>query len=90
MPPTAPLMYQPILTVSASIKKLRESLNNVSSLTRRLDQTLDVNSETIDELLMNLRDVSENLREFSDTIRARPSMLIRSSAPKEHKPGEHP
>jgi len=74
----------------ASIKKLRESLNNVSSITRRLDQTLDVNSETIDELLMNLRDVSENLREFSDIIRARPSTLIRSSAPKEHKPGEHP
>ena len=74
----------------ASIKKLRESLNNLSSITRRVDQTLDVNAETIDELLLNLRDVSENLREFTDTIRTRPSQLLRSSSPKEHKPGEHP
>jgi phospholipid/cholesterol/gamma-HCH transport system substrate-binding protein len=74
----------------ASIKKLRESLNSVSSLTRRLDQTLDINTETIDELLMNLRDVSENLREFTDIIKTRPSELIRSTTPREHKPGEHP
>jgi len=74
----------------ASIKKLRESLNNVNSITRRLDQTLDINTETIDELLMNMRDVSENLREFTDIIKTRPSELIRSTSPREHKPGEHP
>jgi phospholipid/cholesterol/gamma-HCH transport system substrate-binding protein len=74
----------------ASIIKLRESLTTVSTIARRIDQTLDVNSETIDELLMNLRDVSENLREFSDIIKTRPSELIRSTNPPEHKPGEHP
>lgn len=74
----------------ASIKKLRESLNTVSSITRRVDQTLDVNSETIDELLMNMRDVSENLKEFTDIIKTRPSELIRSTSPRQHKPGEHP
>ncbi len=74
----------------ASIKKLRESLNNVSDLTHRLDQTIDINTETLDELLMNLRDVSENLREFTDIIKTRPSELIRSTTPREHKPGEHP
>jgi len=74
----------------ASIKKLRESLNNVSSITRRVDQTLDVNSEVIDELLMNMRDVSENLKEFTDIIKTRPSELIRSTSPHQHKPGEHP
>ena len=74
----------------ASIKKLRESLNNVASITKRIDQTLDINTETIDELLMNLRDVSENLREFTDTIKTHPSELIHSSSPKEHKPGEKP
>jgi ABC-type transporter Mla subunit MlaD len=74
----------------ASIKKLRESLNNVSSITRRLDQTLDINTETIDELFMNMRDVSENLKEFTDIIKTRPSELIRSTSPHQHKPGEHP
>ena len=74
----------------ASIKKLRESLTMVSDVTRRIDQTLDVNAETIDELLMNLRDVSENLKEFTDIIKTRPSELIRSTSPRQHKPGEHP
>jgi phospholipid/cholesterol/gamma-HCH transport system substrate-binding protein len=74
----------------ASIKKLRESLNMVSDVTRRIDQTLDVNSEVIDELLLNLRDVSENLKEFTDIIKTRPSELIRSTSPRQHKPGEHP
>jgi phospholipid/cholesterol/gamma-HCH transport system substrate-binding protein len=74
----------------ASIKKLRESLNMVSDVTRRIDQTLDVNSEVIDELLMNMRDVSENLKEFTDIIKTRPSELIRSTSPRQHKPGERP
>jgi phospholipid/cholesterol/gamma-HCH transport system substrate-binding protein len=74
----------------ASVKKLRESLTTVSSITHKLDQTLDINTETIDELLMNMRDVSENLREFTDIIKTRPSELIRSTTPREHKPGEHP
>jgi phospholipid/cholesterol/gamma-HCH transport system substrate-binding protein len=76
--------------VRESVKKLRVSLNNVSDITRRLDQTLDVNTETIDELLMNLREVSENLREFTDIIKTRPSELIRSSSPHEHIPGAKP
>lgn len=76
--------------IRASIKKLRESLNNVNSITRRLDQTTDVNTETIDQLLENLREVSENLREFTDIIKTRPSELIRSTSPHVHKPGEQP
>jgi ABC-type transporter Mla subunit MlaD len=74
----------------ASVKKLRESLNNLADITRRVDRTVDVNTETIDQLLENLRDVSENLKEFSDIIKTRPAELIRSTSPKEHKPGEQP
>jgi phospholipid/cholesterol/gamma-HCH transport system substrate-binding protein len=71
-----------------AVVNLRRSLANLNSLTGRLDQTLDVNAENIDELLENLRHVSENLREFTYIIKSRPSTLIRSSAPKEHRPGE--
>jgi len=67
---------------------LRRSLATVTDLTARLDQTLDVNSENIDELLENFRHVSENLKEFTDTIKRRPYTLIRSSSPPEQKPGE--
>lgn len=74
--------------VRKAVVDLRRSLANVTDLTAKLDQTLDVNEENIDELLENFRHVSENLKEFTDTIKRRPYTLIRSSNPPEHKPGE--
>ena len=74
--------------IHQAILDLRRSLVTVNDLTGRLDQTVDVNSENIDELLENFRHVSENLKEFTDTIKRRPYTLIRSSTPPEHKPGE--
>jgi phospholipid/cholesterol/gamma-HCH transport system substrate-binding protein len=71
-----------------SILELRQSLATVTSLTGRLDQTVDVNSDNIDEVLDNFRHVSENLKELTDTIKARPYLLIRSSTQPEHKPGD--
>jgi phospholipid/cholesterol/gamma-HCH transport system substrate-binding protein len=74
--------------VRQSVVELRRSLTNMTDLTSRLDQTLDVNSENIDELLGNLRQVSQNLREFTSTIKTRPYTLIRATNPRDHKPGE--
>jgi phospholipid/cholesterol/gamma-HCH transport system substrate-binding protein len=74
--------------IRQAVIDLRRSLATITDLTGRLDKTLDVNSENIDELLENLRHVSENLKEFTNTIKARPYTLIRSSTPREHKPGE--
>jgi phospholipid/cholesterol/gamma-HCH transport system substrate-binding protein len=74
--------------VRQAVIELRKSLTTITDLTGRLDQTLDVNSENIDELLENLRHVSQNLKEFTNTIKTRPYTLIRSSTPREHKTGE--
>lgn len=74
--------------IRKAVVELRRSLANVTDLTSKLDQILDVNEENIDELLENFRHVSENLKEFTDTIKRRPYTLIRSSNPPEHKPGE--
>jgi phospholipid/cholesterol/gamma-HCH transport system substrate-binding protein len=74
--------------VRQAVVELRKSLTTITDLTDRLDQTLDVNSENIDELLENLRHVSQNLKEFTNTIKTRPYTLIRSSTPREHKTGE--
>jgi phospholipid/cholesterol/gamma-HCH transport system substrate-binding protein len=74
--------------IRQAVIDLRRSLATLTDLTGRLDQTLDVNSENIDELLENLRHVSENLKQFTNTIKTRPYTLIRSSGPREHKPGE--
>ena len=72
-----------------AVLELRRSLAGLTDLTGKLNQTLDVNAENIDELLENFRHVSENLREFTDIIKRRPYTLIRSSSPPEHKPGEY-
>ena len=74
--------------VRQAVIDLRRSLANVTDLTARLDRTLDVNSENIDELIENLRSVSQNLNEFTNTIKTRPYTLIRSSSPPEHKTGD--
>jgi phospholipid/cholesterol/gamma-HCH transport system substrate-binding protein len=74
--------------VRQAVAELRRTLTNMTDLTAHLNQTLDVNSENVDELLDNFRHVSENLKEFTNTIKTRPYTLIRSSNPREHKPGE--
>jgi phospholipid/cholesterol/gamma-HCH transport system substrate-binding protein len=74
--------------VRKAVVELRKSLTNVTDLTERIDQTLDVNSENIDEMLDNFRHVSENLKEFTETIKTKPYTLLRASSPREHKTGE--
>jgi len=76
--------------VRQAVVELRRTLTNMTDATARLDQTLDVNSENIDELLDNLRHVTENLKEFTATVKTRPYTLIRATNPREHKSGEQP
>ena len=74
--------------IHQAILQLRQNLTQLQQLTGQLNSTLDTNSENIDEILENMRHVSENLREFTEIIKTRPSTLIRSGTPKEHKPGQ--
>ncbi len=73
--------------VRQAVSELRATLASTNSLAAQLDRTMNVNAENIDELLENLRHTAENLKEFTDEIKARPSTLIRSSSPAERKPG---
>jgi phospholipid/cholesterol/gamma-HCH transport system substrate-binding protein len=74
--------------IRKALAQLRETLNSATELTGRLNQTLDVNSENIDQLLDNMVHVTENLKEFTEIIKMRPYTLIRSASPPEHKTGE--
>ena len=76
--------------VRASVIKLRQSLENVSAITAQLQRMLDENDYNIEELLNNLRIVSENLKEFTDTIKTRPSTLVNPGSPRDRKPGDKP
>jgi len=74
--------------IRKAVTELRGTLNSLTELTGQLNQTLDVNSENIDQLLDNLLHVTENLKEFTETIKMRPYSLIRATNPPEHKTGE--
>ena len=74
--------------VRVSVTKLRESLDHVSSLTAQLQQMLDNNDYNIEQLLNNMRIVSENLKQFTHTLKTRPSALIRTGGPRDRVPGE--
>jgi phospholipid/cholesterol/gamma-HCH transport system substrate-binding protein len=74
--------------VHKAVIELRGTLKSLTELTGQLNQTLDVNSENIDQLLDNLLHVTENLKEFTETIKTRPYSLIRATSPREHKTGE--
>ena len=76
--------------IRASVVKLRESLDHVNALTAELQEILDNNEYNIDQLLNNLRIVSENLKSFTDSIKTRPSSLINSKTPADRKPGAKP
>jgi phospholipid/cholesterol/gamma-HCH transport system substrate-binding protein len=76
--------------IRVSVQQLRKSLTTVSELTQRLNQTLDDNSENIDQIIENVRSITENLNEFTDSIKSRPSSLLRSSSPRDRKPGDKP
>lgn len=71
-----------------SIINLRIALANADTLTDQLNSTLNANSGNIDDILENMREASENLKEFTETIKARPYTLLRSSEPKNRTPGE--
>ena len=74
--------------VHQAVIEIRGTLKSLTELTERLNQTLDVNSENIDQLLDNMVHVTENLKEFTETIKTRPYSLIRATTPREHKTGE--
>jgi len=71
-----------------SIEELRTSLASAQSLTEQLDHTLNANGENLDEIIESLRSATENLNEFTDTIKTRPASLLRSPGYKPRNPGD--
>lgn len=73
-----------------SLATLRKTLDSAESLTDQLDRTMNTNAENLDEILDNLRRITENMTEFTNTIKTRPYTLIRAATPKPHEPGDPP
>jgi phospholipid/cholesterol/gamma-HCH transport system substrate-binding protein len=73
-----------------AVEQMRAALTSASALTDQLNGTLNANSDNLSYIITNVRDITANLKAFSERIESRPSSLIRASAPPEHAPGQMP
>jgi phospholipid/cholesterol/gamma-HCH transport system substrate-binding protein len=73
-----------------AVIQMRATLTSASALTDQLDSIVNTNSDDLDAIIANLRDITENLKAFTEKIKTRPASLIRSSAPPDHQPGQSP
>jgi phospholipid/cholesterol/gamma-HCH transport system substrate-binding protein len=71
-----------------AILAMHKALADASSLIDQISRTTSANTDNLDEMLENIRITTENLKQFTDTIKTRPSTLIRSTAPPDHTPGK--
>ena len=69
-----------------TLLRLQTSLVDAQRMINDLDDTLGTNRGNLDETLENIRATSENLKEFTDTLKQRPYSLIRIKAEKDRVP----
>jgi phospholipid/cholesterol/gamma-HCH transport system substrate-binding protein len=74
--------------IRAAVVELKQTLLTASSLMEQLKNTMDRNTDNIDEILVNLRVTTENTKQLTDSLKNRPSVLIRGDTVKDRKPGE--
>jgi phospholipid/cholesterol/gamma-HCH transport system substrate-binding protein len=70
-----------------AVIQMKSALTSVTALTAQLNNIVNANSDNLDAIIDNLRDATYNLRAFTETIKSRPSALIRSPSPPRHEPG---
>jgi phospholipid/cholesterol/gamma-HCH transport system substrate-binding protein len=75
------------MDVRTSVVTLRDALAKSTVLLDHLNQTLNQNSDNIDEVLDNVRISTENLKGLTETLRARPASLIRGIGAEDRQPG---
>jgi ABC-type transporter Mla subunit MlaD len=73
--------------IRGAIADLRRTLDTATKTTELLRLTLDRNGENLDETLMNVRVATYNLKEMTDTVKRKPSVLIRGETGKDRVPG---
>jgi phospholipid/cholesterol/gamma-HCH transport system substrate-binding protein len=69
-----------------TLLRLQSSLTQAEQIINDLDDTLGANRGNLDETLENIRAASENLKEFTDTVKRHPYSLIRVKTEKDRQP----
>jgi hypothetical protein len=55
----------------------------------QLKNTADFNVDNIDEMLVDLRATTENLKQLTDTVKTRPSTLLLGNKVNDRQPGDN-
>jgi len=84
-----PIVVENRQDLRSVVVDLKQTLLTVSSLMDQLKNTADFNSDNIDEMLVDLRVSTDNIKQLTDTVKTRPSTLLRGSTVKDRQPGEH-
>ncbi len=69
------------------VVQLKQALVTASALIEQLKTTTDNNVDNIDEIMVNLRVTTENMRQLTDTLKTEPSVIIRGNNVKDRVPG---
>ncbi len=73
--------------IRASIVALHQALDNASAMITQLKGTMSYETVNVDQTMDNVRDATDNLKELTEGVKRRPSVLIRGETVKERKPG---
>ena len=73
--------------IRAIVVQLKETLITASSLIEQLQDTTDRNTDSIDEIIENIRITTNNIKQLTQSLKANPSILIRGNDVKDRKPG---
>ncbi len=73
--------------VRGSVEALRQTLLKTSALIDQVKSTMSYQTPNVDQTMDNVRVASDNLKDLTETLKRRPSTLIRGGTAKERKPG---
>jgi len=83
-----PVVVENRQDIRTVVVELKQTLLTASSLMDQLKNTTDYNTDNIDQILVGLRVTTENIKQLTDSVKTRPSTLIRGNTVSDRQPGE--
>jgi methyl-accepting chemotaxis protein len=70
------------------VVELRETLSTASVLIEQIKNSVNNNSDNMDQTMLNIRATTENIKQLTDSLKNNPSILIRGNSLKDRVPGD--
>jgi phospholipid/cholesterol/gamma-HCH transport system substrate-binding protein len=83
------LMAENSPDIRKAMGQLNQTLGSASVTVNLLQKTLDRNTDNIEDMLVNLRETTENMSQLTDALKRNPSLLVRGETAKDRRPGEN-